>query len=308
MHNDRRERDIATTKLAKESQNAAFIVHQLPSAPKFAGRELELSQIRDFWTATHGVLSLIGSGGAGKTALLSEFLRRTIESNDFDRILVWSFYDDPNTNAFLRTAYLHFGSENELDAKGAGWFHLLKEALSDGGRYLIVMDGLERVQRTQTDSKGIFGELEDPLLQGLLHRMVTGAGRTHVIITSRFPITDIENKVGDGHRVLDVDHMDEPAAIQLLLNRGVSGSEDGAKALIRGFGNHALTLDLLGGAIKHFMNGDPGALKPPDLEGLDEDAFQPMRLATVLQTYQTHLPERIVDLLSRLCVFRFGVS
>ena len=58
--------------------------------------------------------------------------------------------------------------------KGAGLLHLLGEALASGGAHLLVLDGLERVQRQEGRAPALFGQIEDPLLKGLLTRIAAG--------------------------------------------------------------------------------------------------------------------------------------
>lgn len=263
--------------------------------------------MRQFWEGSSGVLSLIGLGGAGKTALAERFLSKLLEKETPDGVLVWSFYDDPDANHFLKTAHSYFTGGEEAQAVGAGWFHMLSEALSTGGKYLIILDGLERVQRQQTDASGIYGELEDPLLRGLLGRLATGAGNTYTIITSRFPVASIERWMGKGYSVIDVDQLTGDSARALLRARGVKGDDSELNSIIADYGGHALTLDLVGGALTRFFKSKASSAPRTDINPSDPDVA-PARLGKVLQMYEEKLPEREVDLLSRLCVFRFGAE
>lgn len=55
--------------MASSHPPTPFVVHPLPPAPQFVGREPELETLRHLWTSGfHGVLALVGLGGAGKTA------------------------------------------------------------------------------------------------------------------------------------------------------------------------------------------------------------------------------------------------
>jgi tetratricopeptide (TPR) repeat protein len=285
-----------------------LIVHPLPKAKTFIGRERELETLDRFWEAGRGVLSLVGFGGAGKTAILDRFLDRLESQGGYDGILVWSFYDDPDTNAFLRTAVSYFKGGEQTQANGAGWFYLLSEALSSGGRYLIVLDGLERVQRPQTDASGIYGALEDPLLRGLLVRLASGTGSSKALITSRFPISDLDKFAGKGYGVLDINLLEEPAALGVLRSHGAKGTDEDLRGVLEMFGRHALTVDLLGSAIRSFHGGSPQSLPRVSLEGVDEGDRLSVRLASVLRMYEEGLSESELDLVSRLCVFRFGVD
>lgn len=283
-----------------------LIVHPLPAAPTFTGREAEIEALRAFWIGRSGVLSLIGLGGAGKTALAQRFIETLMATDPPDGLLVWSFYEEPDANGFLQTAYQYFTGGCTADAHGAGWFHLLKDALSGDHRYLLVLDGLERIQRQQTSVAGIYGELEDPLLCGFLSRLAAGTGGAKAIITSRFPVSDIERWRGRGYTLIDVEYLTPDAARFLLRSHGVRGDDAALDRLRETYGGHALTLDLLGGALAHFFEGDPQ--RGPALETAEERLSQEHRLAAVLRLYEERLPPRQLALLCRLCIFRFGVD
>ena len=102
------------------------IVHPLPRAPLFVGRVEELSAVWKFGVGasdTH-VLALIGLGGAGKTAVASEFvsacLDRAAEASRLDGLFVWSFYVDQDVNNFLRHAYRYFSRGLKPESSGGG--------------------------------------------------------------------------------------------------------------------------------------------------------------------------------------------
>jgi hypothetical protein len=284
-----------------------LIAHALPPARSFTGREAHLRALHEFWTEGHGVLSLVGIGGAGKTALIERFLSTMPEEDRPEGLLVWSFYDDPDTNSFLQSAVRYFSGSDAVAAKGAGWFHLLRDALDRPERYLLVLDGLERVQREQTDASGIYGQLEDPLLRGLLMRLAQESGGAKALITSRFPVSDLERWLGKGYEVLDVDMLEEDAARRLLEVHGVRGKTEAVKRLLDGYGRHALTVDLLGGYCRRCLDGDLAGV-PPFSDDDDHAPLVARRLRSVLRMFEEGLPPIERDLLSRLCVFRFGVT
>jgi hypothetical protein len=284
------------------------LVHRLPPAPNFVGREAELHELRRLWAAgLRGVLALVGLGGAGKTAVASQFLDELLGAASGPRphgLFVWSFYQEPDPGAFLREAYQYFaGPAAAPPARGAGLLHLLRERLAAGGPYLLVLDGLERVQREDSDASHRYGEIEDPLLRALLTRVASGIGRTAALVTSRFPLTDLDWLRGKGYRHLDVAGLDRPAALALLRARGVRGDDAELERLVDGYGAHALTLDHLGGLIGQFLEGDPARAPEAPALGPAGDR-QGLRLARLLRAYESHLPPEELALLCRLCLLR----
>jgi hypothetical protein len=299
------------------------VVHRLPPAPHFVGREEELAELRGYWmTGFRGVLALVGLGGAGKTAIAARFLDELLGSNHLarpDGLFVWSFYQEPDAGLFLQEAYNYFtaGNSTTTPAKGAGLLHLLRDALAAGGPHLLLLDGLERVQQPGRTPTDVFGQVEDPLLKGLLTRIAEGMGHTTVLVTSRFPLTDLQPFQGQGYRHLDVGGLSLPAAVALLRSRGVHGDEDTLVHLIETYGAHALTLDHLGGLIGQFLDGDPRrapdlpAVTTPGVGRISNPSYsdrQALRLARLLRAYEEHLPPVELALLCRLCLLRRSVS
>lgn len=286
-----------------------YLVHPLPAAPDFLGREAELEQLRAFWASgKRGVLSLVGLGGAGKTALAARFLSDLLDSDrPAGGVFVWSFYQEPDAGLFLRELVDYFGATTLRDApaQGAGLLHFLSEALQEGGWHLLVLDGLERVQRQAGDAS--YGQIEDPLLKSLLLRIAEGLGQTVLLATSRFPLTDLTPWRKNGYRQVNVGELTLPAALALLRRRGVRGDDAALTDLVAAYGAHALTLDHLGSLIGQFLDGDPNrAPEAPAVSAALGDR-QARRLARLLSAYETHLPAEELALLCRLCMLRRSV-
>jgi hypothetical protein len=138
--------------------------HALQPAQNFRGRNPLLADIVNWLTrssAADHVVSIVAAGGTGKTALVREALRRAatpIGSGCF----VWSFYEEPNSNEFLRRAYKYFVG-NERSIRVGEMFEELQAALATDRPHLLVLDGLERVQAT--GGVRLRGEIDDPLLK-----------------------------------------------------------------------------------------------------------------------------------------------
>jgi hypothetical protein len=272
------------------------------------GRELELAALRGCWRdGFRGVLALVGLGGAGKTAVAAQFFDELLQAGAMPRpagLFVWSFYQQPDPGLFFQDAYQYFAgaAAPALSARGSGILHLLHEALAMSGPHLLVLDGLERVQRQE--STGAYGQIEGPLLKGLLTRLAEGVGRAAALVTSRFPLTDLAPFQGQGYRPVDVGGLDPAAALELLRRRGVHGDEPTLARLVNAYGAHALTLDHLGGLISQFLGGDAQrAPEAPALAAPGSDR-QALRLARLLRAYEEHLPAVELALLCRLSLLR----
>jgi hypothetical protein len=307
--------------MASDPRNPC-VVHPLPLAPSFVGRQGVLAELEEHWrSGKRGVVALVGLGGAGKTAIAAQFLDKLLRVEAGPRpssVFVWSFYQEPDAGRFLQRLYeyLATGGTPNAAGKGAGLLHLLDEALSApamadvhafavggdplrGTRHLLMLDGLERVQQ-QDASRGAYGRIEDMLLRRFLMRLASPASNLEAltVVTSRFPLTDL------GYVHINVGGLEPPAALSLLRQRGVLGDDAALARLIDAYGAHALTLDHLGGLIGVFLEGDPG--RAPEVETLGAAAGdrQAARLSRLLRAYETHLPPQELALLCRLCLLR----
>lgn len=287
------------------------IIHPLPPAPAFVGREQEIAALVQYWrSASSGVLALVGLGGAGKTAIAERLVEYVEHEEKFraDGMFIWSFYTDQNANTFLRELYRYFTGGQETDAMGGGVLHQLTEILSSGGHYLIVMDGLERIQRTESNREGLYGQIDDPLIRLIVSRIARGMGNTVSLITTRFPVVDLEPWQGRGYRSINVDQLETRDALALLRRHQIRGEDANLIRLIEEFGAHALTLDYLAKYLFEFCAGDPSRayqLPQPDIRSVERTE---RKLARVLVAYEQALNEHELALLQRLCVFRMGTT
>ncbi|TMR11259.1 hypothetical protein ETD86_36355 [Nonomuraea turkmeniaca] len=292
-----------------------FIAHPLPAAPAFVGRATHLEALERFAaTPGGGLFCLVALGGAGKTALVAEYLDR-VRSGAVpvpDSLFVWSFYDDPDTARFMGQLYAYLapslpGGRHTDELGEAGWFYHIVQAFEQEGRHVIVLDGLERVQVAR-DAAGRFGDITDPMLAQLVRQLAAGLGNTKAVITSRFPLTRIEPWIGRTVWMEDVTSLTPDEGVQLLRRRGVTGTPQDLTDLAERFGAHALTLDHLGSYLAAFCDGNPAAARDLPQAAPESASPQERRLASCLMAYERALPEGEVALLSRLSVYRFAIA
>lgn len=105
-----------------------------------------------------------------------------------------------------------------MEARGA--LEALKAALRGQTPHLLVLDGLERVQVEGGAVGGrARGELDDPPLRQLLTLLAGGSlGRTRTVVTSRFPLKDLEPWEARGYRAERLEDL-EPAAARSVLEQ-----------------------------------------------------------------------------------------
>ena len=252
------------------------------------------------------MVSVVAAGGAGKTALVNKALHEATLS-DRAGVLVWSFYEDSHTDAFLRGAYTYFTGEK--DAPAGGMLERLQLALSGDAPHVLVMDGLERVQ--SEGDRGRRGELEDLQLKRLVRALANGVGNARALVTSRFPLVDLESWTGAGHRAIVLDDLELPVALDVLRAWGVKGDDVALarpiKPLNIGGFYHALSVAVLGSYLGNFAGGDPHRAPEfslPDAKEADEPKAR--KLYRILEQYAWALTPAERDLLARLSLFPRG--
>jgi len=287
------------------------IVHQLQPAPHFKGRKPLLNELKAWWqepVTPDRVRSLVAIGGTGKTAVVEQFLESIKKEKLKGSVLVWSFYDEPNTDAFLNEACIVFTGEAPEGAGGK--LEKLQRALaSENYQHLIVLDGLERVQSEGKGSSGhAKGDLEDHRIKNLLRAIAAGLGNTRALITSRFKLTDLAPWENAGYKSHDLDVLDKETAIEVLKAWKIKGDDNQLAQIAESVGRHALSVSVLGSYLNHYCHCDPVCVKEFKLDEISPDEPLAARLGRILGGYAKNLPEQERDLLVRLSVFPKGVS
>jgi tetratricopeptide (TPR) repeat protein len=282
------------------------IVHALQPAPHFHGRDALVKELTA-WVADLAspdrVWSLVAAGGTGKTAVAERVVRdmNPGEAN----VLVWSFYEKPDADAFLRECNQLFLGEEEGPAGGR--LERLERGLRDGRPHLIVLDGLERVQEDAGTGR-VRGELSDQTLNLLLRALASGLGRARALVTSRFPLVDLQDWTNRGYRDTRLDDLTPEAAVAVLRGWEVIGDEADLRAAAAQVGHHALSVAVIGSYLRSFANGRIEEVNSFDLDAVTGDDPKAARLARVLASYAERLPSEERELLARLSVFPRGVT
>jgi tetratricopeptide (TPR) repeat protein len=237
----------------------------LPETPyeRLVGRNAELNRLDDAWANEKtNVLSLIAEGGAGKSALVNEWLKRLQADNyrGADIVLGWSFYSQgtkeraTSSDEFLNWALDKLNIELETTSatvKGEA----IAEAMMQR-RVLLVLDGVEPLQHG-LDAQ--LGQLKDQGLRALLRRFAsTPPAQAHglIVLTSRLAVKDIARWQDGAAPVVDVERLSDEAGAALLRDNGVWGTDKELNAAAHDFDGHALALGLLASFLQETQTGD----------------------------------------------------
>jgi len=247
---------------------------------RLVGRDAELKRLDEAWSDEKtNILSLVAEGGAGKSALVNEWLTR-LQADSYrgaDCVLGWSFFSQGSkerataADEFLNWALSRLGAKVEstsASAKGEA----IAEALM-ARRALLVLDGVEPLQHGPGPQAG---QLKDQGLRALLRRFaVSPPGRSLIVLTSRVAVADIQRFRDGAAPVIDVERLSDEAGAQLLRDNDVWGVDRELREASRNLGGHPLALTLLASSLKRKQNSD--ARLRDHIRGLFADTEGPLR-------------------------------
>jgi tetratricopeptide (TPR) repeat protein len=221
-------------------------VRSLPPATSlFIGRADEIAALERAWGEQITTLvQIIGSGGSGKTALVTTWAQK---HKDDAPVFAWSFYDQgaiATADSFFTSllSFLELGAN--ASASPSARLELLAKHLA-AERLLLILDGLERLQDTG-------GRLVDVQLRNLLQRLAV-RNKGLVVCTSRVPLAEVPAR-----RILTINlqSLSPTEGVEYLRAMGVTGPDDELRDASIQFGNNVLALQLLGNYLRESFDGD----------------------------------------------------
>jgi tetratricopeptide (TPR) repeat protein len=132
--------------------------------------------------------------------------------------------------------------------------------------------------------------------------------RARALVTSRFPLVDLDNWKGGGHREERLEDLEPQAARAVLRGWGVKGDDTTLEGLARRLHSHALSVAVLGSYLGKLWGGDPSKAPTFDRGEMAADDPKAARLSRILTSYAEKLPDAERDLLARLSTFPRGVT
>lgn len=253
-----------------QSSPALVDYTRLPETPyrRLVGRDVELTALDEAWLdRLTNIVSLVAWGGAGKSAIVNEWLKRLRDDNyrGATAVLGWSFYSQgtkeraTSAEGFLDWVLgkLEIKTDNTSATAKA---ELIADALGRR-RVLLVLDGIEPLQH---GPGGQQGQLKDQGMRVLLRRFAAippAVSHGLIVITSRLEIQDIDQskrtpgKAGST-QVIDLGRLSDDAGAELLADNGVEGTAKELRSASHEFEGHALALSLLASFLRRRYHGD----------------------------------------------------
>jgi hypothetical protein len=241
------------------------VSNRLPETPyeRLVGRGAEVKRLDEAWTDPKiNIISLIAEGGAGKSALVNEWLTRLHTDNyrGAEAVLGWSFYSQgtkeraTSAEEFLNWGIGELGIKIETTSTTAKGEKIAEELARR--RVLLVLDGVEPLQH----GPGLqIGQLKDLGLRALLRRFAATPaldGHGLIVLTSRLAVEDIKRWRDGSAPVIDVDRLSDAAGAALLRDNSVWGTDKELEATAHAFDGHPLALGLLASFLKETQTGD----------------------------------------------------
>jgi tetratricopeptide (TPR) repeat protein len=259
----------------KRSDSLRLDLGRLPIAgPLLIGRETEMARLDAAWENPEiHVLAFVAFGGTGKSALVSHWLDRMAAAGwrGARRVLDWSFYSQgseeraTSADRFFDYALAWFGDPPNPKASARDRGLRLAELVRQE-KTLLVLDGVEPLQHPANHQ--LAGRLKDPGLAALL-KGLAGGNPGLCVVTTRERIADLDGFIRTAPQD-DLEALSPEAGAELLKHLGVQGKGSELLAASREFGNHALTLSLLGGYLSRACKGDVRRRKEVNLVGADQ--------------------------------------
>jgi len=277
--------------------------------PNFVGRKEYLDAITEWYRDSNiNIGALIGWGGEGKSSIARKWFD-SLEENGIRPygIFWWGFYRNPYLERFLDSLldYLAQGRINLNEIKST-WAKVDKiNELIQEGEYLIVLDGLEEMQKGE-EVGAEFGCMIHRELIEILTNLADSKAKGLCLITTRYPLTDIKNWEEKTFQEKEVESLSIEDARLLFEKIGVKGSQDDIDATIKEFNGHVLSLTLLANYLVKDFKGD--IKKAKDIPPFYSDKEAGGKAHRMLLWYAKQLSQEQLAFMKIFSLFRRAIN
>ncbi len=230
-----------------------------PEGPSFYGRESELALLTDWLLEQRcRVVSILGMGGMGKSALAVTLMRRM--ADQFDAVIWRSLRDTPLCEPLLDELLRILSGDHLTTAPDSleRRLTLLFEYLRTR-RVLLVLDNLESVMEEAEGSGRVLPGYEG--YGRLLRRAAETRHSSCVLLTSRERPRELAPLEGNRTpvRALRLGQLDAVACAALLAEQDVTGGAAERERLIERYGGNPLALKIVAPTITDLFGGEIAA-------------------------------------------------
>ena len=300
-----------------------YLAHPYPLQENFTGRLKERAMLTDWIREQNSqpILSLVGMGGLGKSALTWFWLNEDLphENLKFEGVIWWSFYErEASFESFISHA-LFYASSGTIDPAQLPSYYDRMEALFcilQGSPFLLIFDGLERLLRAyhaldvaykgddfsaEVGDKHLF--CADYRAGEFLQWLAASGTKTKTLITTRLNPKELHDLAGC--RKEELERLEPDDAVEFMRRQGIKGPRTAIIHACEPYNFHPLCLRLLSGTIRE----DPQ--KPGDIAVADNwhpPAKLERREHHILQISYDTMAKYRRDLLSRIAAMRGPVD
>ncbi len=201
--------------------------HEAPDVETFYGRNQQLQQLEQWITSDRcKLISIVGIGGIGKTALLLALADRI--QSQFDCLIWRSLHSSPSLTSLIDSLVNTFEQTvfQDIPHGTAQLIHHLQQR-----RCLLILDGLDAVEDLNNYNQ-------------FIHKLSRDRHQSCILITSREQPNTIEINTKTV-RCLTLKGLQKIEALELLKSRDFTGKELGLSTLIQLYRGNPLALKLV---------------------------------------------------------------
>lgn len=303
---------------------APNLVHPYALQCNFTGRRQERQELTWWLTRDdHSICEIVAMGGMGKSALTWYWLTHDVlgaSETELVGVMWWSFYESESSFASFIDDALKYVSGQAIDAimfpATYDRTQELRKRLQNQ-RVLFILDGFERQLRAyaRLDAAYLHEYVGDPSREARacvdpsaarwLKDIASGTTRAKVLLTSRLPVSDLEDRAGDplaGALRRELKALARDDAVIFVRAQGVTkGTDTEIAHVCEEYGNHPLSLRLVSGLVARDARM-PGDIRSAPRHDVHNELVQ--RQHHILEQSYNALPKRERALISRIAAFR----